>query len=285
MKWLITGTGGFLGSALAKMLLDEEVVALEHSDLDVTDRTAVAETINYYRPDVVINAAADKRVDAIEKDDAYANQVNALAPAYLAEACAESDALFIHISADYVFDGMAHVPYKEDDPTNPISAYGRTKADGERNVLNSTAKAYVIRTAWLYGDGGPNFVKSILKLEQERDVLTVVADQHGSPTWVQQLANGILTLAQVRPPFGIYHCANIGSTTWYGLACAVFEEIGADTNRIQPIGTEQLQLVAPRPRYTVLDHEKWKNAGLPAMLPWREALAQAFNHDFQIAHT
>lgn len=282
MKWLITGANGLLGSTMVNMLLNEDVIALDHNQLDVTNRALVTETVAHYHPDVVINTATDKRVDLIEKDATYAHQVNALAPGYLAEACAKSKAVLIHISADYVFEGTLQAPYGEDFPTNPLSSYGRTKAEGERNILNSEAQAYVVRTAWLYGNSGPNFVKSIIKLEQERDVLTVVDDQYGSPTWVHQLAKGLISLAQVRPPFGIYHCTNTGSTTWYGLACAVFEELGADTNRIKPIKTTELQLVAPRPRYSVLDFKKWQNAGLSTMLPWRTALEQAFKYDFQV---
>ena len=186
----------------------------------------------------------------------------------------------VHLSTDYVFDGTADVPYEVDSPTAPGSAYGRTKRAGEQAVLALLPDAgYVIRTAWVYGAGGGNFVKTMARLEQQKDTVDVVDDQHGSPTWAADLAGGFVARARARPPAGIYHCTNAGATTWCGLARAVFAELGADPTRVHPVHSGAVVRPAPRPAYSVLSDRGWVGAGLGALPHWRSALRQAFVAD------
>ncbi|ONI91582.1 dTDP-4-dehydrorhamnose reductase [Saccharothrix sp. ALI-22-I] len=273
MKWLVTGVRGLLGSAIVATLGDEEIHALSRDQLDITDPVAVGEAISSLRPDVVINAAADKNADSAEKDDTAARAVNAVAPGHLADACAQNNALLVHISADYVFDGRSRTPYTEEDSTSPLSAYGKSKLLGEQAVLDRDSNALVVRTSWLYSGFGRNFVTGILKAEQSREFLTVVDDQTSSPTSARSFADALLTLARARPPGGVYHCTGAGSTTWFGLASAVFEQIGADPARLRAVSTESLGLLAPRPAYSVLANDKWVATGLPQLPPWQDDLA------------
>jgi dTDP-4-dehydrorhamnose reductase len=183
----------------------------------------------------------------------------------------------IHVSTDYVFPGDAKQPYDVDDPTGPKGAYGRTKLAGElavREILPDDS--WVVRTAWLYGASGKNIIKTMTRLERERETVSFVADQTGSPTWSHDLASGLLALAGSDAPAGTYHATNRGETTWYGLARAVFEELGADPDRVQPIRTQDYPLPAPRPAYSVLSPHAWDAAGLPPFRGWRAALAEAF---------
>ena len=182
----------------------------------------------------------------------------------------------MHVSTDYVFPGDGHAPYEPDDATGPRSAYGRTKLAGEQAVRALLpAGGYVVRTAWLYGAAGNNFVKTMARLEGERETVDVVDDQHGSPTWSADLAAGLADLVATRPKPGVYHAANAGSTTWYGLARAVFEELGADPHRVRPTTTDAFPRPAPRPAYSVLSTRSWQAAGLRPLRPWREALRLA----------
>jgi dTDP-4-dehydrorhamnose reductase len=226
---------------------------------------------------VVVNCAAYTAVDAAETDEETAYAVNAAGPALLATACAKVGAGLIHVSTDYVFPGDATEPYDVDDATGPQGAYGRTKLAGElavREILPDDS--WVVRTAWLYGANGNNIVKTMARLERERDTVSFVADQTGSPTWSHDLASGLLALAGSDAPAGTYHATNRGETTWYGLARAVFEEVGADPDRVQPISTHDYPLPAPRPAYSVLSPRAWDEARLPPFRGWREALAEAF---------
>jgi dTDP-4-dehydrorhamnose reductase len=256
-------------------------------DLDITDAFAVQDMVlgwerivhsdNPQHRLVVVNCAAYTAVDAAEADEETAFAVNAAGPALLATACAKVDASLIHVSTDYVFPGDATEPYDVDDPTGPTSAYGRTKLAGEQAVREILPDAsYVVRTAWLYGANGQNFVKTMARLESERETVSVVDDQRGSPTWSHDLAAGLLALAGADVPAGIYHATNRGETTWCGLAKAIFEELGADPDRVLPTTTDQFPRPAPRPAYSVLSGRAWDEAGLPPLRGWREALAEAF---------
>lgn len=277
MKLLITAAGGQLGTDLVRVGGDHEVVALTRAELDVTDPAAVEKAVVDVRPDVVLNAAAYTAVDAAETDEATAALVNAEAPAHLARVCALHDAGLVHVSTDYVFDGAADRPYEVDAPTGPTSAYGRTKLAGEQAVRSLLPeRSWVVRTAWVYGESGGNFVRTMVKLAGIKDTLDVVDDQRGSPTWSRDLAAGLLALAAARPAPGIYHCTNAGETTWYGLARAVFTEIGADPERVRPTTTDRFPRPAPRPAYSVLSGAAWTGAGLPAPRLWRDALHAAF---------
>jgi dTDP-4-dehydrorhamnose reductase len=277
MRLLVTGAGGQLGADLLRAADGHQVVGLTRAELDVTDPDAIEKAVLDARPDVVLNAAAYTAVDAAEADEATAAAVNGAAPANLARVCALHDAGLVQVSTDYVFAGDATAPYEVTAPTGPTSAYGRTKLAGERAVRELLPeRSWVVRTSWLYGATGGNFVKTMARLEPVTDTLDVVDDQRGAPTWSRDLAAGLLALVAARPAPGTYHCTNAGETTWYGLARAVFEELGADPDRVRPTTTVAFARPAPRPAYSVLSAASWVGAGLPAPRPWRDALHAAF---------
>jgi len=276
-RWLITGAGGQLGTDLKAALVGEEVQALGRADLDIADSTAVTRAIEDFAPDIVVNAAAYTAVDAAESDEEAAYRVNAAGPGVLATALAKHGGRLIHVSTDYVFAGDADRPYEVDDPTGPKSAYGRTKLAGELAVRELLPDAsYVVRTAWVYGATGGNFVKTMARLERERDTVSVVDDQRGSPTWSGDLAAALVELGRSQATPATYHCTNTGDTTWFGLTQAIFEELGADPARVLPTTTDAFPRPAPRPAYSVLSDEAWRRAGLAPMRPWRAALHAAF---------
>ncbi len=222
----------------------------------------------------MINAAAYTAVDAAEADEAAAYLSNATAPALLAAAVARHGGRLIHVSTDYVFAGDATTPYEVDAPTAPKSAYGRTKLAGELAVRELLPdRGYVVRTAWVYGATGANFVKTMARLEGDRDTVSVVDDQRGSPTWSADLAAGLIELARSDVAAGIYHCTNTGDTTWFGFTQAIFEELGADPARVLPTTTDAFPRPAPRPSYSVLSNQAWVAAGLTPLPHWRTALA------------
>ncbi len=293
LAFLVTGMGGQLSTdfvELAGTLADVAVCqALRIEDLDITDGPAVAEAVDAWaqaaRADgpehrlVVLNAAAYTAVDAAETDEDTAFAVNASAPALLAAACERTGAQLAHVSTDYVFPGdrVGGPPYEVSDPTGPRSAYGRTKLAGDLAVRELLPdRSWVVRTAWVYGATGGNFVKTMARLERERETVSVVADQVGSPTWSRDLARALYVLAREDAPAGTYHCTSGGSTSWHGFTRAIFEELGADPERVLETTTEAFPRPAPRPAYSVLSAAAWQAAGLPAMPPWREALAEAF---------
>lgn len=273
-RWLVTGATGQLGHDLVAQLSDREVTALGRAELDITCVADVEEAVR--QASVVVNAAAWTAVDEAEEHEDAAWQVNAQGAENVARACAKSGALLVHLSTDYVFSGDSHTPYSEAAETSPRSAYGRTKAAGEKAVLlHLPERSYVLRTAWLYGEHGTNFVRTVMSLEQQRDTIEVVVDQMGQPTWSNDLARRIVELVDRRPDGGIYHGTASGETTWFGLARAVFEEIGADPSRVLPTVSENFPRPAPRPTYSVLGHDRWRDAGMAPMRYWREALTQA----------
>lgn len=274
MRWLVTGAAGMLGRDVATVLDGAEVTALGRAQLDITDAGAADDAVRGH--DVVVNTAAWTDVDGAETAEAAATAVNGAGPAHLAAACARHGARLVHVSTDYVFDGAATTPYPEDAPTSPRSAYGRSKLAGERAVLSALPGAgYVVRTAWLYGEHGGNFVKTMARLSADRDTLDVVDDQRGQPTWSMDVASRLVELARTRAPAGVYHATNSGETTWFGLARAVFAQLGLDPERVRPTTTDRFPRPAPRPAYSVLGHDGWARAGLPPLRPWDEALAEA----------
>ncbi|HEY7049478.1 MAG TPA: dTDP-4-dehydrorhamnose reductase [Jatrophihabitantaceae bacterium] len=276
-RWLVTGAGGQLGSDLVAALRDDEVRAVARAGLDIADSMSVARLVDEFAPDVVVNAAAYTAVDAAEADEDAAYRANATGPAVLAAALGGTKTRLIHVSTDYVFAGDADRPYDVDDPTGPKSAYGRTKLAGELAVRELLPDAAcVVRTAWVYGAVGGNFVKTMTRLERERDTVSVVDDQRGSPTWSADLAAGLVELGRSSAPAGVYHCTNGGDTTWFGLTRAIFEELGADPSRVQPTTTDAFPRPAPRPAYSVLSDAAWRAAGLTPLRPWRDALRAAF---------
>jgi dTDP-4-dehydrorhamnose reductase len=275
-RWLVVGAGGQLGTDLMRVLDGHDVVGLTRGDLDITDADAVARTVAAVVPSVIVNAAAYTAVDAAETDEATAFTANVTAPAALAAAAALARSRFVHVSTDYVFAGEATTPYDEAAATGPKSAYGRTKLAGEQAVFAELPDAYVVRTAWVYGASGANFVKTMARLERERETVSVVDDQRGSPTWSHDLARGLVALGSSGADGGIYHCTNTGETTWFGFTRAIFEELGADPERVLPTTTAAFPRPAPRPAYSVLGNRRWIEAGLDLLPHWRAALHDAF---------
>jgi len=280
MRWLITGSYGQLGTDLQAVLAatPEDVVrAVDLDVLDITDAAAVERAIAEFAPDVLVNAAAFTAVDAAEENEALAFRVNATGPAVLAAAIARNGGRLVHVSTDYVFAGEGTRPYEVDDAPDPRSAYGRTKLAGERAVRELLPDAsYVVRTAWVYGGTGANFVKTMVRLEGERESVSVVDDQRGSPTWSADLARALVELARSSATPGVYHCTGTGDTTWFGFTQAIFGELGADPARVLPTTTDAFPRPAPRPAYSVLSDAAWRAAGLTPMPGWRDALHTAF---------
>jgi dTDP-4-dehydrorhamnose reductase len=280
-RWLVTGAGGMLGRDLISVLAaapGAEPTARTRADLDITDAAAADAAVRGH--DVVVNAAAWTDVDGAEADEAAATRVNGDGVRRLAESCARHGVPLLHVSTDYVFPGDAAEPYAEDAPTSPVNAYGRSKLAGERAVLELLPeRGYVVRTAWLYGAHGRNFVSTMLTLAEQRDTLDVVDDQLGQPTWSRSLAVRLVALGEAalagRAPAGVYHGTASGRTTWCGLARAAFALNGLDPERVRPTTSEQFVRPARRPSYSVLGHDRWAAAGLGAMPDWRDDLADA----------
>jgi dTDP-4-dehydrorhamnose reductase len=280
-RWLVTGAGGMLGRDLAAVLearRDITLTAASHSSLDITDAHAVSAAVGGY--DAVINAAGWTDVDGAENAEESANEVNGAGVANLARACAATGAHLLQVSTDYVLPGDATSPYPEDALTGPVNAYGRSKLIGELAVRELLPeRGYVVRTAWLYGEHGRNFVATMLELAASRDTVDVVNDQHGQPTWSLALARRLVELADRAlagaAPAGIYHGTAGGETTWFGLAQAIFAEVGLDPTRVRPTTTDHFPRPARRPTYSVLGQARWSLAGLPPMSGWRQELARA----------
>lgn len=246
------------------------VTATGRDDLDVTDPGACTAAAAGH--DLIVNCAAWTKVDDAESHEPQAFAVNAVGAANLARGAVHAGARLVHLSTDYVFDGRATIPYAAEHPPSPRSAYGRTKLAGEWAVRALCADSWVVRTAWLYGAGGPNFVATMLRLAGERDTLEVVDDQLGQPTWTRDLADLIVRLTAADPPGGIYHGTSTGETTWHGLARAVFEARGLDPQRVRPTTTDAFPRPAPRPAYSVLSHATLEEAGITPIRDWRAAL-------------
>ena len=271
MTWLVIGARGQLGTDLMTVL-GTRAVGLDVPEIDITDPSSVTSAMWDVAPDVVVNCAAYTAVDAAEADEATALAINGNGVANIAAAC--PDARLVQISTDYVFDGTSTVPYSEEATPAPRSAYGRTKLAGERAAL-SHPHAYVLRTAWLYGAHGQNFVKTMLHLERTRETVSVVDDQVGQPTWSMDLARQIELLLRTDAPGGVYHATNSGNASWYEFARAIFEGVGADPGRVLPTTTAAFPRPAPRPANSVLGHRRWEDADLSPMRPWDVALPEA----------
>lgn len=278
-RWLVTGAGGMLGHDVVGALLGggRRVTALSRAYLDVTDAEAVYEAVATHAGPggVVVNCAAFTAVDAAETAEPAAFRLNAVAPALLAAACAAVGSRLVHVSTDYVFDGAATEPYPEDAVPAPASAYGRTKAAGEWAVRAALPDAsWTVRTAWIYGEHGANFVRTMLRLAGERDTVSVVEDQRGQPTWTGDVAAAIVRLVDVGAAPGTYHATATGSTTWHGLTRRVFELAGLDPARVRPTTTDAFPRPAPRPAFSVLGHDRWAAAGLPGLPDWDATLTR-----------
>lgn len=290
MNILITGAQGQLGSELCAMIArgqseigpiperiaQAQVIPVDVEELDITRQDAVCALLEEQRPEVVLNCAAYTNVNACETDFDAAMAVNALGPRNLAIACERIGARLIHVSTDYVFSGEADRPYTECDVPCPRSAYGVTKLLGEQYVRDFCTRYMIVRTAWLYGYRGGNFVQTILRLAQEKPFVTVVHDQRGTPTLANDLAHHLLKLADSQA-YGIYHCTGAGECTWYEFAREIIRLAGIQ-GEIRPCTTEEYPTPARRPAYSVLDHAMLRLTVGDEMRPWQEALASYFRH-------
>jgi dTDP-4-dehydrorhamnose reductase len=279
VKWLIAGASGMLGRDLHEVLGDHEVTALSHTDLDITDAAAVRDAVE--EQDVVVNSAAFTRVDDAEVEIEAATAVNATGAGNLAAASAAVGARFVQLSTDYVFDGRATTPYAEDAAVSPLSAYGRSKAEGERLALAAhPSGTLVLRTAWLYGEHGANFVSAILGASTgsatggDPTTVSVLTDQLGQPTWTRDLAHRIVDVIRTDAPPGIYHATNSGAASRFEFAREIFRLVGLDPERVIP-ATAVAPRPAPRPASSVLGHGGWRRTSLEPMRPWQDALAEA----------
>lgn len=263
-KILLTGANGMLGQDLSAVLEDEgyEVIETNRKILDITDFQQAEKVLNKYNPNFVIHCAAYTNVDGAEDDFQTAHKVNAIGTENIARLCAEKNIILVYISTDYVFDGKKKKPYKPWDKTNPLNNYGKTKLEGEKAVQKHCKKFYIIRTSWLYGHYGSNFVEKMISLADKPE-LKVVDDQIGCPTWTVELSNGITGLLDEMPEFGIYHICGSGQTSWYGFAKEIFKLIGKEVN-LKPCKTEEFPRPAKRPEYSVMDNNgicrSWKSA-------------------------
>lgn len=272
MKILVTGANGQLGKALLAVAPPEvEVVAAGRNELDITDGTACHRFMETHKPEVVIHAAAYTAVDRAEEAEAEAYRVNAAGTRNVAVATEAIGAKICYVSTDYVFDGTSGRPYREYDRTNPLSVYGKSKLAGEVLVQTLSSKYWIVRTSWLFGREGNNFVNTILRMSSLKSDIQVVHDQVGSPTYTKDLADFLLSLTATEA-YGIYHATNTGSCSWYELAFAIVEERGLSL-RIHPCSTAEFPRPARRPSYSVMEPLAIAANGFAPLRPWREALA------------
>lgn len=272
MKILITGANGMLAKSVRTRLgKGNELICTDVADLDITDEQAVMKFVQENKPEYIVNCAAFTAVDKAEEVYDLAEKINSDGPANLAKAAKAIDATLVHISTDYVFDGNLDVSksYVEEDEVGPVTVYGKTKLHGEEQVKKNTDKYYIFRTAWLYGDGN-NFVRTMLKLGQEREEVSVVADQHGSPTYAEDLANIIGEAIEKKIPYGLYHSTNQGFTTWYEFTQKIYELAKVDC-KIKPVTSEEFVRPAKRPKNSQLNKDKLLAQGI-TVPTWEDGL-------------
>ncbi len=277
MKILLTGRNGQVGSELVGLLQPlGEVLATERSELDLADAQAIRRVLRERRPDVIVNPAAYTAVDKAETEEALAARINGEAPGVMAEEAKRLGALLVHYSTDYVFDGAAERPYREDDPVRPLGAYGRTKLEGEKRIRASGCRHLIVRTAWVYGRGG-NFVRAILRQAKLGNALRVVNDQFGAPTWARDIAGVTQQLIRAGA-HGTVHVSAAGRASWYEVAREVLRLAGLQVE-VRPVSTAEYGARAPRPRYSVLDNSRLRRLGVPLIGDWRESLALHLQSD------
>lgn len=273
MKVLIIGSEGMLGHDLVDILGKENQISTTTIDtLDITDLEKTIKTVKGFNPDVVVHAAAFTDVDGSENNADLAYQVNVIGTRNVAVACQRSDSALVYICTDYVFDGTKGSSYYEYDQTNPLGVYGKTKYLGEVAIRDLLDHFYIVRTSWLYGYHGPNFVTTMLRLAKTMDEINVVADQIGSPTYTVDLAQSIARLIK-KPAYGIYHVTNSDYCSWYEYAQLIFELADVDV-KLTPLTTEEFGSPAPRPKYSVLENYHWKMEGFPKNRSYKEALKE-----------
>ena len=279
MKILITGARGQLGLELTKQLSEDnkyELILTDRENLNIVDADNVNEVILSNKPDVVINCAAHTAVDLCETDIENAYKINAIGPRNLAIACEKVNAKFVQVSTDYVFDGNIDRPYREDDNTCPNSIYGSSKLMGEKFTKEFCSRHFIVRTAWLYGEGN-NFVRTMLKLSETNKEINVVNDQFGSPTSTVDLAKAIIELIHTEH-YGTYHGTCEGKCSWYDFAQKIFEIRNIDI-KVNPVTSEEYKRTAPRPTYSVLDNFMLKLVGLNSFRNWEDALIEYLNEE------
>lgn len=271
-KILVFGAHGMLGSALMALFSPPfEVVGLGHEDVEITLEKEVRRAVYNSQPDTVIHAAAYTDVDGCERDPDRAFATNSQGTLHVVEVCREVGAKLVYISTDYVFDGQAVAPYREDDPVNPLSVYGKSKLGGERYVQDRLDDFVIVRTQWLFGRGGRNFVTTVLEWAEDGKALTIVNDQFGSPTYVVDLSQAILRLLE-KGCSGVFHVANRSSCSWYEFAREIFEAAGVSDMAIIPVEGASLGRPAPRPRHCILNCERLTRETGVTMRPWQRAL-------------
>jgi dTDP-4-dehydrorhamnose reductase len=275
MKILITGANGLLGHELSSILKGHTLILFSHSQLDISDPESVNKQIDSSSPDIIINSAAYTQVDACETNYDLAFKSNAIGPKNLAIKCKQLGIPLIHISTDYVFEGneKKNSPLVENDKLGPKTVYGKTKLEGEKMVQENCEKYFILRTAWLYGEG-KNFVKTMLSLSKKNNELKVVNDQIGSPTYAKDLAKAIKEIIEKKSDkYGIYHVTNKGEVSWYEFAKKIFEIKNIEI-KVNPCTSEEFPRPAPRPHYSVLSNQKWIDAGFTPMRDYEEALKE-----------
>ncbi|MEQ9859654.1 dTDP-4-dehydrorhamnose reductase [Pectobacterium cacticida] len=268
MKILLTGANGQLGRCFQDRLPAEwKILATDSDKLDITDITQVEQTVSQFQPDAIVNAAAYTAVDKAESEPELAARINVNGPANLATVAHKHNIRLIHVSTDYVFDGKATQPYTETSPTNPLSVYGKTKLAGEQAVVEAAPNSIIVRTAWVFSEYGNNFVKTMLRLAQERETLSIVNDQRGCPTYAGDLAQAIIMLLQIKAKSGLYHYCGDKEVSWYEFAEVIFKIAAQKTTvakipALKPITTEQYPTPAHRPTFSTLSCEKIKELGI-----------------------
>ena len=271
---LLLGGSGILGSEVLAHLQSKnfDYVAPTSTDLNITNKDQLLRVISEFKPVCIINCAAWTNVDGAESSFEQARELNAIAVENMGIAADLFDCKVIHISTDYVFDGESSEPYLETSHVQPLNKYGESKLQGESALLAVLPSAYVIRTSWLYGTSGKNFVKTIAGKALRSEESRVVDDQVGSPTSARDLAIGILSILKNQPEPGIYNYSNLGSCSWFELAQKIYETVGADNNLVHPISSGSLSFIAKRPKYSLLSIEKWISAGLSEVPNWEDSL-------------
>ena len=280
MNILVTGANGQLGNemqVLARENLQHTYFFTDVQELDICDEQAVYAYVSEHKIDIIVNCAAYTAVDKAEDNVELCDKLNNIAPGYLARAAQANGAAMIQVSTDYVFDGTAHIPYTEEEPTCPASVYGSTKLAGEQNVMDYCEKAMVIRTAWLYSIYGNNFVKTMIRLGQERDSLGVIFDQIGTPTYANDLAQAIFAAINKGVVRGIYHFSDEGVCSWYDFTIAIHRLAGIASCKVKPLHTADYPAKAPRPHYSVLDKTKIKDTFGIEIPHWEESLKRCIN--------
>ena len=280
---LLLGGSGILGSEVLRLLQQEnlEYLAPTSSDLDIREKDQVFNFLSEFKPSWTINCAAWTNVDEAEVYFDEAKMLNEEAVRNIAHAASELRSSVIHISTDYVFNGESTQPYLESSREEPINKYGESKLRGEKALMTVLPESYVIRTSWLYGSNGRNFVRTIAEKALRNENAKVVDDQIGSPTFARDLGKGMLAIVNQRPQPGVYNFSNSGSCTWFELARWIYKDMGSNPDLVQAISSASLGLAARRPRYSLLSKEKWGNTGLTRVQPWEKSLRQFLRSNFE----